>query len=139
MKKSLSLLLVLVLCLFLFASCAEKPHATVVFAGGEKDQTFQLAIADYKEGDTLYTAFSEKRFAASFNTDSTPYLTSLCGTTPDEAAGEYFAIYTTDPALAWGDAAFEKDGLTYYYAAYGVNDLPIREGTVYLFRVESFS
>jgi len=42
-------------------------------------------------------------------------------------------------AYAFGEAAFELDGVSFYYTAVGVADLPLLEGETYIFRLESWS
>jgi hypothetical protein len=107
--------------------------------GTDEAQVFVINLSDYAETATLYDVLkADADLQAEMDETSTPYVTSLCGVTPDSNLSQYIAIYTSRAENAWGDAVFEAYGTTFYYAAVGVAELPLVDGAVYVFRVESW-
>ena len=51
----------------------------------------------------------------------------------------YISVYTSITDKSFGDAVFEEESVSYYYAAVGIAELPLVEDTVYIFRLESWS
>jgi len=125
-------------CLSFFA-CAKEKTLTVLFENGEETKSFSVRLADYPEGAKLYDVLKkETSMKAEMDETTTPYVTSLCGVTPDAAKNAYIAVYTSLASDAWGNTQLERNGVTLFYAAVGIAELPLTEDAVYLFRVESW-
>ncbi|MBR2018911.1 MAG: hypothetical protein IKA05_00765 [Clostridia bacterium] len=141
---TLSCLLVAALLCLTFASCASSPTATVRVENGDKVETFTVKLSDYKDGAMLYDVLSttDDLHAEMDESDpDSPFVTAICGVTPNPAKNEFVAMYSSlsGEAYAFGEAAFELDGVSFYYTAVGVADLPLLEGETYIFRLESWS
>ncbi|MBE6553588.1 MAG: hypothetical protein E7666_04505 [Ruminococcaceae bacterium] len=144
MKKTLiraiSCFLLLATLMLCVISCTPSATLTIRFENGDDVQTYRVKLADYKEGATLYDVLkNDSRFQAEMDETTTPFLTSLCGVTPDAEKFEYISVYTSITDKSFGDAVFEEESVSYYYAAVGIAELPLVEDTVYIFRLESWS
>jgi len=142
--RMLSCLLVAARLCLTFASCASSPTATVRVENGDEVETFTVKLSDYKDGATLYDVLSttDDLHAVMDESDpDSPFVTAICDVTPDATKNEYIAMYSSlsGEAYAFGEAAFELDGVSFYYTAVGVADLPLLEGETYIFRLESWS
>lgn len=140
LSSALLAVMLLVLTLLAFNACADKPSVTIYFENGEEVKTFTVKIEDYEEGATLYDVLKQdKSLEAVMDETTTPFVTSMCGVTPDASANEYISIYTSLADKAWGEDTIEKHGTTFYTSGYGVAELPLTDGAVYLFCIESWS
>lgn len=131
-----------------FAACGEKdaPRATlvkseeklVVITADKTDAEKSLAdaLAYFAEQGTL-------TYEATGSGDSF-YLTSINGYTPDSAAHEFWAIYTTlgeYENVSYSNAeygTYEYNGLILNSASFGAAGLPLVEGQTYLFALSTY-
>lgn len=144
LTRMLSCLLIAVLLCLTVASCAKSPTATIRFENGDAVELFTVKLSDFQDGASLYDVLKETDALHAKMDESdpeSPFVTSFCNVTPDVTKNEYIAMYSTltQEAYAYGDIAFELDGVPFYYTAVGVSDLPLLEGETYLFRLESWS
>ena len=140
MKKSLLITTVVVLAVLALSFVACEPTNPV-----QMEETCIMIPLDSEimpdiEGKTLRDYFDvlvEKGFLT-YEMDGTMVVT-INGRHADGKAKEYWMMYSNDPAntnSTWG--TYEYDGVTYGSCTLGLNELPLTEGTTYVFMISQF-
>lgn len=151
MKKTLRLfvLFAVVLSLLLTASCgnvAEEGTVRIVIDSGESQTVYEASLSDIEKKDSaldILNYFKENRGLALDYVESIygGYIGSIGGLTPDAQNNEYISIYTTeecDFGVAPFDTKLEYRDMTLTASGVGISSMTVRDGTVILFRIESY-
>lgn len=129
----------------IFTACGQSSAAAkVVFS----DET-SVVIECTEDGGTLEDALSALSEAGELSYEGSQseyglYITGVNGRTADEAAGEYWAIYTTlgeADGVVYSSAdygTYEYDGKTCASASYGASGLPMVKGKIYVITLGKF-
>ena len=125
----------------IFTACGQSSAAKVVFS----DET-SVVIECTEDGGTLEDALSALSEAGelSYEGSQSEYGLYINGRTADEAAGEYWAIYTTlgeADGVVYSSAdygTYEYDGKTCASASYGASGLPMVKGEIYVITLGKF-
>lgn len=118
------------------ASVLESSDKLAVIEANATSGSLEEAMAALKEAGELTYEGSESEYGF--------YLTSVNGYIPDEAANEYWAIYTTlgeYEGVEYSSSEYgtcEYDGKTCASASYGISGLPMVEGEIYVLAVASY-
>jgi len=136
MKKTISVLLALVLCTSLLCACQKKEPLVI----RDSDTCVVIRVAEGTEEMPLaeYMTDLKNKGELDFALES-GMVTAMNG---KENAADFSAcwmLYTSDPDFsnpAWGTA--EYDGKEYGSAALGANELKIKAGELYIWVYQSF-
>lgn len=120
------LLMVCSLCLF---SCDKPAEDVVITVDATKMEIEDKTLKDYmdylvSEGELSYLV-------------SNGMITEVNGV--QNGTNQYWMIYTNDVEYsntAWG--TYEKDGVTYSSATLGIEELPIKDGAIYILTYQTF-
>ena len=120
------LLMVCSLCLF---SCDKPAEDVVITVDATKMEIEDKTLKDYmdylvSEGEMTYEI-------------SNGMITEVNGV--KNGTNQYWMIYTNDfeySNTAWG--TYEKDGATYSSATLGIEELPIKDGAIYILTYQTF-
>ena len=120
------LLTVCSLCLF---SCDKPAEDVVITVDATKMEIEDKTLKDYmdylvSEGELSYLV-------------SNGMITEVNGV--KNGTNQYWMIYTNDfeySNTAWG--TYEKDGVTYSSATLGIEELPIKDGAIYILTYQTF-
>ncbi len=131
MKKLTNIfaLLLLVVCSLCLFSCDKTADDVVISVDGTKIQIEDKTLKDYmdylvSEGEMMYEI-------------SNGMITEVNGV--KNGTNQYWMIYTNDfeySNTAWG--TYEKDGVTYSSATLGIEELPIKDGAIYILTYQTF-
>ena len=166
MKKTkiLSLLLALLLLLSVLASCAagenvaKSGEALIVIElmeGGEICyETYKVdlsAIENHSEGALSLLEYvgsqegSKLYYSLNFGGGYGAYVNSISSLSPNAASSEYIAVYTTEecdfsvPTEYFPTVSTTVyDGRTLTFSGVGISSMTVNDGTVILFRLESY-
>ncbi|MBE6644121.1 MAG: hypothetical protein E7612_01925 [Ruminococcaceae bacterium] len=162
MKKTklLAILLVAVMIAASLTSClggdvAETGTAKIVVENGENDYTVYdvdlsklekhdegaISLLEYeasREGSTLY-------YNVQWGGGYGAYITSIGSLNPDATKNQFIALYTSEAAdfavpteYAPTVATVKYGDMTLTYAGVGLSSMTVKDGTVILFRLESY-
>ena len=131
MKKLTNIfaLLLLVVCSLCLFSCDKTADDVVISVDGTKIQIEDKTLKDYMD-----YLVSEGELSYLF---SNGMITEVNGV--KNGTNQYWMIYTNDfeySNTAWG--TYEKDGVTYSSATLGIEELPIKDGAIYILTYQNF-
>lgn len=118
------------------AELLESTEKLVAIKASAAGGSLEEAMASFRDAGKLTYEGSESEYGF--------YLTSVNGYTPDEAANEYWAVYTTlgeYEGVEYSNAGygtFDYDGKTCSGASYGISGIPMVEGEIYVLTVETY-
>ena len=141
----LAIFFVAVLTVTACADNAAKPVGASVLENTEKLVVFEAMLT----GGSLEDAMAEFKGAGEFTYEGTEseygfYLTSVNGYTPDAAANEYWAVYTTlgeYEGVEYSNSeygTYDYNGKTCASASYGVSGIPMIEGELYVIAIATY-
>ena len=131
-----------------FTACAGDTAALSDAVVIEGSDNFVIIKANSTGGslEEAMSSLKEEGFLTyeSSNGEYGSYLISVNGYVPDEAANEYWAIYTTlgeYEGVEYSNSeygTYDYDGKTCASASYGISGLPMVNGEIYVLAVESY-
>lgn len=138
-------------CIFSLLSCfgevAGEGGATVVIEDIDGYDVYTVDLSKINAEDrgalAILEYLSENEGMSLDYVDSTygGYVNAIGSLAPSAAANEYVAIYTSEEAdfgVAPFDTKAEYDGMTLTASGVGISSMTVRDGTVILFRIESY-
>lgn len=144
----IAMILLLAICLtscsLIFGGVADKGNVTVVVETAEGYEVYQayLEKVENKNDGALgvLTHLSEGKDKLRLEKDHTGFITAIGSIEQDPAAGAYVMVYTSVASDGYeGAPTVEYEGMTLYQSGVGVTSMTVEEGTVILFRLETFS
>lgn len=154
-NKILAMLLTVIIAVLAFGSCsyifgdvAEQGDVTVVIenADGTYDvyKTYLENVENKKQGavgviENLRDRDNNPLLVEMDDTGYGPFVTSIGSLKADNGAKTYVAFYTSLASDSYEGASTVTYGeMTLYYSGYGLSGMTVKEGTVILFRLESY-
>lgn len=156
MKRILSLLIILAISITALASCGivsifgeveDEGEVTVLVEAADGSyevyKTYLESIENKEEGakgvvehlnksdDSLYLVMNESTYGA--------FVTEIGSIKQDESKSEYIMVYTSIASDSYeGAPSVDYEGVTLYQSGVGLSGMKVEEGTIILFRIETY-
>ena len=148
MKTKITSILLAIFLVVTFTACSDNTASSAA-AAVIKSSDKLVVIEAKATGGSLEEAMSALKEAGELTYEGSEseygfYLTSVNGYTPDEAANEYWAVYTTlgeYEGVEYSNSeygTYDYNGKTCASASYGISGLPAVENEIYVLVVESY-
>ena len=151
MKKTVKLFasVLVVLSLLFLAACgsvSEVGTAKIVIDSGTEQTEYEVSLSDIEKKDSaldILNYLNENEGLALDYVESVygGYISSIGTLLPDAQNNEYISIYTSeecDFGVAPFDTKVEYMDMTLTASGVGISSMTVNEGTVILFRIESY-
>ena len=135
-------------CGYIFGDVAEQGDVTVVIENADGTynvyKTYLENVENKKEGakgvlENLRDRENDPLSLEMSNGDYGAFITEIGGLKADNNAHTFVSIYTSLSSDSYeGAPTVQYDGITLYQSGVGVSGMKVQEGTVILFRIESY-